>query len=74
MWDEKRDLMIVMADCKVNMHWKDVERVQYWMDNHIPRFSNKYALNISFYPTDTEKFHRINWNTLTLLYQIIRHF
>lgn len=59
-WDEKRNIVVVMADCKVNMHWKDIERVQHWVDHHVARFSNHYSLSTTFYPTDTEKFHRIN--------------
>jgi hypothetical protein len=49
-----------MADCKVNMHWKDTERIQFWIEKHIPRFSKHYCLNMTFYPTDTQKFHKIN--------------
>lgn len=26
-WDDRNDLIISMADCKINMHWKDNERI-----------------------------------------------
>ena len=60
MWDQKRNIVIVSADSKKNMHWKDVERIQYWIDNHISRFSKTYCLNMNYYPTDTQKFFNIN--------------
>lgn len=59
-WDEQKSLVISMADCKVNMHWKDTDRIQDWVEKHIPRFSKNYLLNTTFYPTDTEKFKKIN--------------
>ena len=58
-WDERRKLVMVCGDCKVNMHWKDVERIERWIDGHVARFSKQYALNLTSYPTDTEKFYRI---------------
>ena len=47
-----------MGDCKVNMHARDIKRVEDWVTSHIARFSSKYQVNVTFYPTNTAKF----WN------------
>ena len=52
-------IIVAVADSRIGMHSCDVERIRNWVKKTINRFSQKYCLRASFYPTNTQRVFNI---------------
>lgn len=58
-YDPEMKVVMGLADCKVNMHLCDVQRIQEWIRKSIGRFGKYYNIKNKFSPFSTATLFKI---------------